>query len=369
MSGPLATARLELARQAAIPALTLMVYAGLVLGERAGLTLQPALGLFAVLPFLLAAVIAAVTQAERLAHFAGEPFGTLILTVAVTIIEVALIVPAAFGGKSDPALARDMIYAVIMIVCNGLVGLCLLVGGMRHHEQEFEVKGASAFLAVLAVLSVLTLVLPNYTTTAPGPALAPMQLVFAAIATLLLYGVFLYIQTVRHKEYFTSQAHGQEAAREAGGKPFPVFRTVGLLGACLLAAVLLAKMFAGYLEPGLVAIGAPPALAGFCVAFLILLPESVTALRASYANELQRSLNLALGSSLATIGMTLPAVAAFAIYYGRDLALGVSAQATLLLSLTLLVSTLTFGTGRTNILYGFVHLIVFAAYILLIFQP
>ncbi len=196
-----------------------------------------------------------------------------------------------------------------------------------------------------------------------------MQLVFAAIATLLLYGVFLYIQTVRHREYFTSQAQGREAVREAGGKPFPVFGTVGLLAACLLAAVLLAKTFAGYLEPGLVAIGAPPALAGFCVAFLILLPESVTALRASYANELQRSLNLALGSSLATIGMTLPAVAVFAIYYGRELALGVSAQATLLLSLTLLVSTLTFGTGRTNILYGFVHLIVFAAYILLIFQP
>ena len=234
MSWPPAAARLELARQAATPALTLIVYAALMLGERAGLTLQPALGLFAVLPFLLAAVIAAVTQAERLAHFAGEPFGTLILTVAVTIIEVALIVPAAFGGKSDPALARDMIFAVIMIVCNGLVGLCLVVGGMRHHEQEFEVKGASAFLAVLAVLSVLTLVLPNYTTTAPGPALAPMQLVFAAIATLLLYGVFLYIQTVRHKEFFTSRARGREAAREAGGKPFPVFRDRG--PACRLPA-------------------------------------------------------------------------------------------------------------------------------------
>jgi Ca2+:H+ antiporter len=368
MSGPQGTARLL--RQAATPALTLVFYAGLVLGERAGMTLHPALGLFAVLPFLLAAVIAAVTQAERLAHVTGEPFGTLILTVAVTVIEVALIVPAAFGGKSDPALARDMIYAVIMIVCNGLVGLCLLVGGMRHHEQEFEVRGASAFLAVLAVLSVLTLVLPNYTTTAPGPALAPMQLVFVAITTLLLYGVFLYIQTVRHREFFTSQAaEGAEGVLEAGGRPFPVSGTVALLAACLLAAVLLAKTFAGYLMPGLVAIGAPPALAGFCVAFLILLPESVTALRASYANELQRSLNLALGASLATIGMTLPAVAAFAVYYGRDLALGVSAQSTLLLSLTLLVSTLTFGTGRTNILYGFVHLIVFAAYVLLIFLP
>jgi Ca2+:H+ antiporter len=354
--------------QAAIPVLALAFYGGLAFAERSGAALKPVLGMFLVLPFLLAAVIAAVSQAEKLAHSAGEPFGTLILTVAVTVIEVALIVPAAFGGKSDPALARDMIYSVIMIVCNGLVGLCLLVGGIRHHEQEFEVKGASAFLAVLSVLSVLTLVLPNYTAATPGPVLASSQLLFVAIVTLLLYGVFLYIQTVRHKEYFAPPA--VEAAAEHQGKTrYSISKAAILLALCLLGAVLLAKTFAAYLEPGLDSLGAPQALAGFSVAFLILLPESITALRASYANELQRSLNLALGSSLATIGLTLPAVAAIGIYLGRELVLGISAQATLLLFLTLLVSTLTFGTGWTNILYGFIHLIVFATYVLLIFLP
>jgi Ca2+:H+ antiporter len=356
--------------QAIIPALSLVFYAALLFAEGSGVVLEPAAGIGLTLPFLLAAVISAVTQAETLAHGIGEPFGTLILTVSVTIIEVALIVPAAFGGKGDPALARDTVFSVVMIVCNGLVALCIIVGCIRHREQDFLVKGASAYLAVLSVLSVLTLILPDYTVTTPGPTLAPGQLLFEAIVTLLLYAVFLFIQTVRHTDYFVQEnpAHEDAVELEAGGHG-PAWKTSLLLVASLLGAVLLAKTFSSYLKYALAAREAPPALAGFAVAFLVLLPESVTALRAAYANQLQRSINLALGSSLATIGLTVPVVAVISIYLGRELILGLDPESTVLLLLTLLVSTLTFGTGRTNILYGFVHLIVFATYLLLIFMP
>jgi Ca2+:H+ antiporter len=353
-----------------IPALAILFYAGLTIAERSGTSFKPAAGLLIVLPFLLAAVIAAVSQAEKLAHRMGEPYGTLVLTISVTIIELALIVPAAFGGKGDSALVRDAAFSVIMIVCNGLAGLCIFIGGIRHREQDFEVKGASAYLAVLSVLSVLTFVLPNYTVTTPGPVLAPSQLLFAACVTLLLYGVFLYIQTVRHTEYFALPEGANRLEEEGQAQQRSALSSTSfLMIASLLGAVLLAETFAAYLKPALASLDAPPELAGFSVAFLILLPESITALRASYANELQRSINLALGSSLASIGLTVPAVAGISLYLGKELVLGLSAQSTLLLLLTLLLSTLTFGTGRTNILYGFVHLIVFATYMLLIFLP
>ncbi len=356
------------ARQAIVPVLALLFYAGLLFAERSGADVKPAAGIGLVLPFLLAAVMAAVSRAENLAYRIGEPFGTLVLTMAVTIIELSLIIPITFGREGDPAIVRDAAFSVIMIVCNGLVGLCIFTGGIRHREQDFEVKGASAYLAVLSVLSVLTFILPNYTVTSPGPTLAPSQLLFAAIVTLLLYAVFLFIQTVRHTEYFVLPSPRHVTGLEAQER-VPIWKPLLLLIASLLGAVLLAETFASYLKPTLVALDAPPALAGFSVAFLILLPESITALRASYANELQRSINLALGSSLANIGLTVPAVAAISIYLGHEFVLGLNSKETVLLLLTLLVSTLTFGTGRTNILYGFVHLIVFATYMLLIFLP
>ena len=155
------------------------------------------------MPVLLATVIAAVLHAEEIAHELGEPYGTLVLTIAVTIIEVALIMSITLSGKGDPALARDTVFSVIMIVCNGIVGLCVLAGGFQYREQDFEVKGASAYLAVLTALSVLTLVLPNFTNSSNGPTLTSAQLAFVSVVTLLLYGVFLYIQTVRHREFFT----------------------------------------------------------------------------------------------------------------------------------------------------------------------
>jgi Ca2+:H+ antiporter len=354
-----------------VPAVALFLYAALKLagsaqgGERPGLAIS-----VIVLPVLLATVIAAVFHAEAIAHAIGEPLGTLVLTIAVTIIEVAFIMSITLGDKTNPTLARDTVFSVIMIVCNGLVGLCILVGGIHYREQDFEVKGASAYLAVLSALSVLTLILPSYTSSTIGPTLAPSQLRFVAFVTLMLYSVFLYIQTVRHTDYFTEVDAGPpEAEIQLPDDRRGLWIAAALLVASLLAVVLLSKTFTHSVQTGLAYMGAPDALAGFLVAFLILLPESITALRASRSNELQRSINLALGSSLATIGLTVPAVAAISLYLGQDLILGLRGEETVLLTLTLLVSTLTFGTGRTNILYGFVHLIVFATYILLIFVP
>ncbi len=322
-----------------------------------------------ILPILLAIVMAAVFHAEEIAHAVGEPLGTLVLTIAVTVIEVALIMSIMLSDHGDPALARETVFSVIMIVCNGLVGVCMLVGGIRYLEQDFEVKGASAYLAVLSALSVLTLILPNYTNSTPGPTLAPSQLCFVAIVTLMLYGVFLYIQTVRHTAYFAPPYEAAAAHSNIPGSNRALLGAAAWLLASLIAVILLSKTFTASLQSGLTYLGAPAALPGFLVALLILLPESITALRASRANELQRSINLALGSSLATIGLTVPAVAAISLYLGRDLILGLNGQEAVLLLLTLLVSTLTFGTGRTNILYGLVHLIIFATYIFLIFVP
>ncbi|MGB9164643.1 MAG: ionic transporter y4hA [Rhodomicrobium sp.] len=321
-----------------------------------------------ILPVLLATVIAAVLHAEEIAHELGEPYGTLVLTIAVTIIEVALIMSITLSGKGDPALARDTVFSVVMIVCNGIVGLCVLAGGFQYREQDFEVKGASAYLAVLTALSVLTLVLPNFTNSSNGPTLTSAQLAFVSVVTLLLYGVFLYIQTVRHREFFTEVNADPNDFQSISS--WSALRTPAmLLIASLLAVVLLSKTFAISVKTGLAYVGAPAALSGFLVALLILLPESVAAYRAARMNEFQRSVNLALGSSLATIGLTVPAVAAIALYFGQSLTLGLDSQGMVLLFLTLLISTLTFGTGRSNILYGFVHLIIFATYIFLIFEP
>jgi Ca2+:H+ antiporter len=322
-----------------------------------------------ILPVLLATVIAAVLYAEEIAHEAGEPYGTLVLTIAVTIIEVALIMSIMLGGKGDPALARDTVFSVIMIVCNGIVGLCVLAGGLQYREQDFEVKGASVYLAVLTALSVLTLILPNFTHSSTGPTLSPAQLLFVSVVTLLLYGVFLYIQTVRHREFFTEVGAGPDDFPRLAGNWSALRTPAALLIASLLAVVLLSKTFAASVKTWLAYAGAPPALSGFLVALLILLPESLAAFRAARLNEFQRSINLALGSSLATIGLTVPAVAGITLYFGQKLVLGLDSQAMVLLFLTLLISTLTFGTGRSNILYGFVHLIIFATYIFLIFEP
>ena len=317
---------------------------------------------------MLGAIFASVHHADVVAHRVGEPFGTLILTLAVTIIEVALIESIVLTPDSSPALARDTVFAVIMVVCNGLIGLCILWGGLRHHEQEFQATGAGVYLSVLGALSILTLVLPNFTETTIGPYFSNAQLVFVSATTILLYGAFLFIQTSRHTNYFRAdlplgdENHAAPSARR-------VTISAILLVLALCGVILIAKKFAAILEVVIAHIGAPKAVAGIIIAIVVLAPESITAVRAAHRNALQKSLNLALGSSLATIGLTIPAVAITNIFIGKQIELGLSARDTLLLALTLFLSLLTFGTGRTNILTGFVHIVVFTTFLFLVFVP
>jgi Ca2+:H+ antiporter len=337
-----------------------------------GITFTPsAAGLVfaaALLVILFGTVFAAVHHAEVIAERIGEPFGTLLLTLAVTIIEVALIATIMLGAKAVPTLARDTVFAVVMIVCNGLVGVCILAGGFRYREQDVQVTGSNLYLSVLIVLATMTLIMPNYTLTTPGPVYSTLQLGFVSVVTLLLYGVFLYTQTMLHRNYFIGgDAGGADHGIPASNRTL-LFSAVLLL-VSLLAVVLLAKKFSLVVDAGAAAIGAPPAFAGILVAALILLPESVAAISAARKNDLQKSINLALGSSLATIGLTIPAVAVAAYALDKQLVLGLDIQEMVLLVLTFVLSMLTFGTGRTNILFGLVHVVVFAVFLFLVFVP
>ncbi|WP_123387189.1 calcium:proton antiporter [Paraburkholderia sp.] len=318
---------------------------------------------------LAALVFAAVHHAEVVAHRVGEPFGTLVLAVAVTVIEVALIVSVMLtSGPEKAGLARDTVFAAVMIVCNGIVGICLLVGGIRHREQDFQARGAAATLAVLASLSVLTLVMPNFTTTREGPLLSSSQLAFAGISSLVLYGVFVFVQTVRHRDYFLAATPDESVHAEP-----PSVTQAGIAGVlllvCLVAVVLLAKLLSPTVETAVQNIGAPAAVVGIVIAALVLLPEGLAAVRAARADRLQNSLNLALGSALASIGLTIPVVAAVFLWTGQPLVLGINGKEMVMLALTLLVGTLTLSSGRTTILQGAVHLSLFAAYLFLSFAP
>ena len=318
---------------------------------------------------LCAAVFTAVHHAEVVAHRVGEPFGTLVLAVAVTVIEVALIVSVMLtSGPEKAGLARDTVFAAVMIVCNGIVGICLLVGGIRHREQDFQSRGAAAALAVLASLSVLTLVMPNYTTTRAGPVLSPSQLAFAGVSSLVLYGVFVFVQTVRHRDYFLADVPGEDV-HAAPPSSRVALAAGGLLLVCLVAVVLLAKVLSPVVETAVQNAGAPAAVVGIIIAALVLLPEGLAAVRAARADRLQNSMNLALGSALASIGLTIPTVAAVFLATGQSLVLGIDGKQTVLLILTLLVGTLTLSSGRTTILQGAVHLSLFAAYLFLSFAP
>ena len=319
---------------------------------------------------LFATVFAAVHHAEVVAHRIGEPFGTLVLALAVTVIETALIVSVMLAAPAEnAALARDTIFAVVMIVCNGIVGACLLWGGVRHHEQEFRLQGASAELAVLTALTVLTLILPNFVISSPGPSFSTPQLIFDGAVSLALYGSFIFTQTVRHRDYFLPL---EDEGRDAHTPP-PSARiaavSAGLLVVALVAIVGLAKMLTPAVEAGVLRLGMPRAIVGIIIAALVLLPEGLAALRAAQANRLQTSLNLALGSSLATIGLTIPAVAFVSIVLGQPLELGLDAKEEVLLTLTLLVSVITLGTGLTTVLEGAVHLLLFAVFLFFAVTP
>jgi Ca2+:H+ antiporter len=322
----------------------------------------------ALLVILFGTVFAAVHHAEVIAGRIGEPYGTLLLTLAVTIIEVALIATIMLGEKPVPTLARDTVFAVVMIVCNGLVGICIMAGGLRYREQDVQVAGSNLYLSVLIVLATITLILPNYTLTTPGPIYSAAQLGFVSVVTVILYGVFLYTQTILHRNYFVNKVTGDaDNGVHASNRMFA--SSILLLLVSLLAVVLLAKKFSLVVDIGTALIGAPSAVAGILVALLILLPESVAAIAAARKNDLQKSINLALGSSLATIGLTVPAVSVAAFAMDKRLELGLNGQNTVELVLTFALSLLTFGTGRTNILFGLVHMVVFAIFVFLVFVP
>lgn len=319
---------------------------------------------------LVGTVFAAVYHAEVVAHRVGEPFGTLVLAVAVTVIEVALIVSVMVGApEANSALARDTVFAAVMIVCNGIVGLSLLTGGVRHHEQGFQVKGASTALAVLATLTSLTLVVPNVTTSAPGAEFSRAQLAYAGIISLILYGSFVFVQTVRHRDYFLPENGGHEDDHAPPPSARAAVISMALLVASLTLVVGLAKALTPTLESGLERVGAPSGVIGIAIAALVLLPEGLAALRAARKNRLQTSLNLALGSALASIGLTIPVVAAVAISFGYPLQLGLGAKEQVLLAVTIVLGVITLGTGRTTVLQGIVHLSVFASFIFFALIP
>lgn len=318
---------------------------------------------------LAGAVFSAVHHAEVVAHKVGEPFGTLVLAIAVTVIEVALIVSVMLSaGPEKAGLARDTVFAAVMIICNGIVGMCLFVGGLHHREQEFQAPGAKAAMAVLVALLVLTMVLPNFTSSTPGPMLTSSQLAFSGLMSLVLYGSFVFVQTVRHRDYFLVESSDENVHAEP--PPGRVAAASGvLLVVCLVAVVGLAKMLSPSVEAAVAAAGLPPAVVGVVIATLVLLPEGLAALRAARLDRLQTSMNLALGSALASIGLTIPTVAVVFIGLGRPLELGLGPKEMVLLFLTMIVASLTLGSGRTTILQGVVHLVIFAAYLFLTIVP
>ncbi len=323
---------------------------------------------------LISAVLSAVHHAEVVAHRVGEPFGTLVLAVAVTVIEVALVVSMMVSSNGHDAtdgsvLARDTVFAAVMIVCNGVVGLCLVAGALRHQVMTFRIEGTSPTLAVLTALATLTLVLPTYTTSTAGPTFSNSQLMFAGLASLVLYGVFVFVQTVRHRDYFLpSDAHSEGEHAEPPSTRVALI-SMALLLVCLVSVVGLAKVLAPVIESAVRAASAPVAVVGVAIAMLVLLPETWAALRAALSNRMQTSLNLALGSALASIGLTIPTVAVVSIFLGLPLTLGLPAKETVLLALTLIVSTLTLSSGRATVLQGAVHLVVFAAFLFLAVVP
>jgi Ca2+:H+ antiporter len=322
-----------------------------------------------IVPFIAvgvaASVLAAVHHAEVIAHRAGEPYGTLVLALAVTLIEVSLIVSLmAAGGEDASGLARDTVFAAVMIILNGIIGLCLLVGGLMHREQSFSLDGVSASLVALGAIVILTLVFPNYTVTTPGPYYSSSQLVLIGIVTLVIYGTFIFTQTIGHRQFFLQDDDTDQSAQHPAppGNAMTAVSSILLLF-CLAAVVLLAKKLAPSLEAAVTRMGAPDAVVGVIIAAIILLPEGLAALRAARANRLQTSLNLALGSALASIGLTIPAVSFLSLFANTRLRLGIDAESSLLLMLSLFVVVVALRTGRTIILHGVVLLTVFVVYL------
>jgi Ca2+:H+ antiporter len=322
---------------------------------------------------LAGAVLAAVHHAEVVAHRLGEPFGSLLLAVAVTVIEVALIVTLmASGGAKADSLARDTVFAAVMITTNGIVGLALLAGARRYGVANFNAEGTGAALATVISLATLSLVLPRFTSSAQGPRFSSAQLVFAATASLLLYALFVLTQTVRHRDFFLPVTSTGEVAPEEHAAPpsgRQALTSLGLLLIALVAVVGLAKVESPSIEAGVKAVGFPPTFVGVVIALLVLLPETLAAFRAATRDRVQISLNLAYGSAMASIGLTIPTIAVASIWLEGPLLLGLDSLHLALLALTVVVSILTVVPGRATRLQGAVHLILLAAFVFLSISP
>lgn len=321
---------------------------------------------------LIGGVFAAVHHAEVVAHKVGEPFGTLILAVAVTVIEAALIVSMMQSGGSGAAgLARDAVFAAVMLILTGVVGLCMLVGGVRHHTPLFRSDGVNAGLAALITMAVLVLVLPSFTTSSPGATYSAPQMIFAAAASLAIWLVFVFVQTVRHRDYFLPPGDAAEDEHEHAQPPSAraAWTSFALLLLSLVAVVGLAKSLSPWIEAAVARAGAPVAVIGIAIAMLVLLPETVAAVRAAHANRMQTSLNLAIGSAVACVGLTVPAVVVASFVLGVPLELGLDPKSIVLLATTCVVSAITLAPGRTNMMEGAVHLVLFATYLFLSFVP
>jgi len=339
------------------PIITCLVYAGISLDLGSWYLILLAAS-------LIVCILAAVHLAEVIALSVGEPLGTLVLALAITTIEVALIVSLMLsGGKDSAVLARDTIFASEMIIINGIVGGCLLLGGLKHKEQNYGLEGVSASLTVLSAISVLTLILPNYTTSIIGPAFNSNQLFFVAVISLVLYGSFLLMQTVKHRDYFLPENSELEEEHESPPSIKVSIISAILLLISLVAVVFSAKALSPSIEAGIASVGAPKSVVGIIIAMVVLLPEGLSALNAAHKNRLQSSLNLALGSALASIGLTIPAVAFVSLYFEMPLYLGIDIKSTVLFVLSLFILSLSLRTGKTTMIQGVVLLVIFSIYL------
>ena len=322
---------------------------------------------------LAASVFASVHHAEILALRVGEPLGSIILAVAVTVLGVGLIVSVMLAGSAGgEVVARDTVFSALMIVLNCVIGLCLMLGGRRHHEQTFQLNAASAALAVLGTLATIVLVLPNFVAAGGPQQFSSTQLLVVGAVSLVLYGVFVFVQTIKHRDYFMDEPVAGGAVEEIPHE-LPTAKVTMLsalmLPVSLLVVILLAKVLSHPLEDAIAFAGLPAAFVGVVIATLVLLPEGIASVRAALLNRLQNSVNLVLGSALASIGLTIPVVACVAVFTDRRLTLGLSPASTGLLLLTLFVSTITLGTGRTTVLQGTVHLGIFVVFLLISAVP
>ena len=318
---------------------------------------------------LIASVLSAVHHAEVVAHKVGEPFGTIILAICITILEVSLIVSLMLaGGESAMTYARDTVFAAIMLILNGIIGICIWIGGVKYREQFLSRSSATTSLVSLTAILILTIILPNFTTTQAGPFYSVSQLIFVAIASLIIYSTFLMVQTVRHRSYFIAGCDEQQAEADPPSNQTTFISLIFLI-ICLGVVVFMAKSLSPVIEGIVADLGAPQALVGVIIAAVVLLPEGIAAIRAARSNRIQASLNLALGSALASIGLTIPVVSIVCILYDIPLVLGIDRKSIILLCLSIFTVMLSLSRGKTNILYGVVLLVNLAAYVFYVIYP